>query len=102
MRSLCPLLGLWEKIPFGISRRRTHTSVAIDGMDYFLVLPLLPWWARRYELTGDDFARGWWLGRLMFVVRIDQHKPGFEVHFRWGLQPLRVTYENPNRAWWPL
>lgn len=102
MRSLYPLLGVRDKIPLGLSRRPTSTSRCDCGMDRFLVVPLLPWFGRRYEINVDTHAKGWWLGRLMLMVRVGSFKPGFELHVRWGCVPIRVTYEETPFVGWPL
>jgi len=93
VRSLCPLLAERDNlIPLGLSRRPFSRE---NAKDFFLVLPLVPWFGRQYLIMNDNFARGWWLARFMLKVRVTRHMPGFELHFRWGSTPLRVTYEPP-------
>jgi hypothetical protein len=93
----CPRLEQYAPIPYGLSSRPNRNR----GTDRFLVLPLLPWFGRRFEINRDVHARGWWLLRLMFVIDTDS-RPGFALHVRWGSSPLKVVYEPWINTHWPM
>lgn len=65
--------------PFGLSRRAAKGAEPAAAV---LLVPVLPWFGTRFDLTLGQSARRWWL----FVVRLElaREVPGWLARLRWG------------------
>lgn len=75
LEAVCPLR---PQGALGLHRMPTREGQAVR-----LLVPVLPWVRKGYDINVDEWRHGLWMWSVALAVERDS-RPGFSVSVRWG------------------